>query len=336
MTLGFIRMLAAIAGITLALTTVTMLPLWLLREGWWYVGHFLGGQFPAIWLPDWPMLETLRHYPPFSWEGLPIPFPPSTRTIVTYSITAMGAGMAVVALLTVSLPLRYRVKAVCGQTGIRLPTAHAYQRYVNDLAKQYHTGPVHLRSLPHKGIMAFVMSSPRRRHVIAVSEGLFAQPPAIVHWVLAHEMAHIHYGDTQSTTLWLTAFKSIRLLDSLRVSLMNSTLRLIYHLPLLRMLTWPVALLFRGITGVGRLGYQVGRIFFVMVDRWVSRRMEYRADRFAVEHAGSAPGLHFFQYLVGAFEPSFHLFATHPNNVQRYEAILKWHESHNETAQTTR
>lgn len=326
MHLGFIRMLAAIFGIALALATICLIPAILIREGWWHVGHWLGGQWPVLWLPDGPSLAFLRDLPPFAWGGQPLPHPPAHDTIVVYSLALMVAGMALISLLTVSLPLRYRVKAVCGHTGFRLPAGHAYQGYVNDLAHKYRTGHVHVRRIPHGGILAFVLSSPQRRHVIAVSDGLFAQPPAIVHWVLAHEMAHIHYGDTQSTTLWITAFRSIRLLDALRVAIMNSTLRLLFHVPLLRLLTTPVLFLFRVVIVTGRLGYHLGRLFFVAVDRWVSRRMEYRADRFAVAHAGSAPGLHFFQYLVGAFEPSFNLLATHPSHLKRYDAILKWEE----------
>lgn len=327
MSLGVIRMVAAIVGIALALATVTFLPMWLVAEGWWYLGEWFSWRYPHLWLPDWASLKPLRGYPPFSLGGYRIPYPPGDETLVKYTLFLMAGGMAIITALTVWLPLRYRIKAVCGHPGVRLPIHHAYQQYVNTLGEKYNTGKIDVRSIPSTGINAFVLSTPSDRHVIVVSDGLFAQPPAIVQWVLAHEVAHVRYGDTQSTSLWLTAFKSIRLLDSVRTSVMNVLLRFMAAIPLVRFLVWPVFLVFRAITTIGRIGQKLGSLVFLVVDRWVSRRMEYRADRFAVEHAGSESGLYFFQYLVGAFEPTFNLLATHPNNVQRYEAILDMSEA---------
>ncbi|AJY53289.1 M48 family metallopeptidase [Halomonas sp. KO116] len=323
MSLGLIRMSAAIGGILIALVTVTMLPIWLVREAWSYLGEWFGWQYPYLWLPDWPLLAPLWQYPPFSLGGQSIPIPPGDLWIMWASLALMTAGILALGILTTSLPLGYRVKAVCGHPGVRLPPQHTYQRYVNGLAQQYMTGPVQVRTVPHASIMAFVMSSPRNRHVIVVSDGLFAQPPAIVQWVIAHEVGHIRFGDTQSTTLWLLAFKSIRLLDAVRLRIMNVILRLLARIPLLRLIVWPVYLVFRALSFIAWLGQSLGSLIFLAADRWVSRRMEFRADRFAVHHEGTAPGLHFFKYLVGSFEPTFDLLATHPNNIQRYEAIIQ-------------
>lgn len=330
MSLGLIRMVAAIVGIVLALATVTFLPMWLVAEGWWYLGEWFNWHYPQLWLPEWEGISSVWDYPPFSLAGRRLPYPPSNEELVKYALILMVGGMVIISALSAWLPLRYRIKAVCGHPGVRLPAQHAHQQYVNALSDKYSTGKIEVRSIPSTGINAFVLSTPSNRHVIVVSDGLFAQPPAIVQWVLTHEVGHVRYGDTQSTSLWLTAFKSIRLLDSLRTSVMNFLLRFIAALPLLRLFVWPVFFVFRIITGIGRVGQWAGSLVFLLVDRWVSRRMEYRADRFAVEHAGSEPGLFFFQYLVGAFEPTFNLLATHPKNIERYEAILTMSETNKE------
>lgn len=323
MHLGGIRMLAAIIGVGVALATAITLPLWLIREAWYYAGLVLGGRFPHLWLPDWQSVQPLWSYPPFSWGGQAIPFPPDNEWLFTTSLTLLAVGMVVVGALYAWVPLRYRIKAAAGHSGMPLTAKHHYQLYVDGLAAKYQLSYVQVRRIPTNGIVAFVMSTPMNRHAIAVSDGLFAQPPEVVRWILAHEVAHVKHGDTKSGTFWVLAFRSVSLLDSLRASLMTGFLRFLHAIPILRLFVWPLYALFVLLTKIARLGRWVGSMFFMVIDRWISRRMEFRADRFAAEHEGPEPGMRFFQYLVGQFEPTFDLLATHPSNVARYEALEK-------------
>lgn len=316
MPLGLIRTIAALLGILLALTTVIMLPFWLIQQSWWYLGEWLGWQYPAADLPPWPVLE----YPPFSLAGQVMPAPPTTVAFLEYAVMILLGAVSLISVLTLFLPLRHRIKTVCGHAGYPLGE-HPHQCFVDGLCTRYNIGGIQVRRFPIEGIAAFALSTPGNRHAIVISDGLLSQPDAVVKWVLAHEVAHIHFGDTHSTTLWLTAFKSINLFSRLRIMLMNLILRLIAFLPVLRLVTFPTYWLFRGLVVVGRIGRWLGRLIFLVADRWVSRRMEYRADLFAVETVGASPGLFLFEHLVGHFEPSFDLLATHPPHDKRYEAI---------------
>ncbi|PXX94644.1 M48 family metallopeptidase [Halomonas sp. LBP4] len=317
--ISLIRWIGALLGIGTAMATVVMLPLWLFRKAWRWLWEVLGGFLPELRLPD--DLTVLTQYPPLSWAGRPIPLPPDDTWVIATSIWILLPMIAMLALGHMGVSMNARIRSVCGQSGVRFDKGHPHQAFVDTLARRYGVGRIELRRLPVGGIIAFILSSPWRRHTIVLSDGILMLPPPMVQWVLAHEVAHARYGDTQSQSVWLLALRSIMLFDRLRHMAMNATLRMVQILPVLTLLTRPLHLLFRGLSLIGRAGRRVGFWIFVLFDRWASRRMEYRADRFAAEHVGTGPGIALFAHLVGQFEPTFDLFATHPPAAKRRTAL---------------
>jgi len=317
--IALIRWTGALLGIGTAMATVVMLPLWLYREAWSWLWWFLGGVIPEVPLPD--DLAGIAAYPPLSWAGTPIPLPPESGWVLSTSLWILVPLVALLGLGHMAVTMNARLRSVCGQTGQRFEKDHPHQVFVDSLARRYKVGRIELRRLPVGGVVAFILSSPWRRHTIMISDGILFQPTPVVQWVLAHEVAHARYGDTQSQSVWLLALRSIVLFDRLRHVAMNATLKLVQMLPVLTLLARPLLFLFRCLSQIGRVGRRVGFWIFVLFDRWASRRMEYRADRFAAEHVGTAPGITLFAHLVGQFEPTFDLFATHPPAAKRRRAL---------------
>lgn len=317
--ISLIRWIGALSGIGIALVTVVMLPLWLFKEAWYRGGRLLGGRLPDFTLH--PPLDSLASYPPFSWRGLPIPLPPGNDWVVSTSLTMITALMIILALLYALVSTNARIKAACGYKAKPVGDGHPYQLYIDGLARANGLGRIELRFVPVGGIIAFVLSAPFRPHVVVVSNGVLDMPQPMARWVLAHEVAHVYHGDTQSSSLWLLAMRSIRLFDSLRHKIMNLIIRIIHALPILSLLTHPVFLVFRLLSWIGRLGRWVGNTLFLVFDRYASRKMEFRADRFAADIEGPGPGIELFQRLTADFEPSFNLFATHPSHKRRIKAL---------------
>jgi Zn-dependent protease with chaperone function len=96
---------------------------------------------------------------------------------------------------------------------------------------------------------------------------------------------------------------------------------LMAQLPILRLLVLPMWWGVRLLTLFARVGSLVGRHVFMLVDSAVSRRMEFRADRFAAERLSAEPGLTLFKALERDFEPSMDLYARHPSFRQRIELL---------------
>lgn len=317
--IALIRWAGALLGIGTAMATVVMLPLWLFREAWYRGGLFLGGRVPVVTLPE--PLAGFASYPPFSWSGKPIPLPPGNDWVLSTSLTMIATLMVVLGLLHALVSTNARVKAACGYKAKPIGDGHPYQLYLDGLARAKGLSPIELRYVPVNGIIAFVLSAPLRRHVVVVSNGVLEMPPPMARWVLAHEVGHVFYGDTHSSSLWLLAMRSISLFDTLRHRVMNLIIRIIHALPILCLLTHPVFFLFRVLSWIGRLGRSAGNVLFLAFDRYASRRMEFRADRFASDIEGPGPGIELFHRLSAAFEPTFNLFATHPSHKRRIKAL---------------
>jgi Zn-dependent protease with chaperone function len=338
--ISLIRLAGALLGVGTALSTVVMLPLFLIQQCWYWAYSFLGGRIPDLTLPtDMDLAPALAHvtsWPPFTWSQLPLSPPPDISWVWRTSMEMLIPLVALLAISHLLVSMRQRIRSAAGMETERVDRDHPLQVYINDMAAQHRTGKIGLYLLPDSGVTAFVLSSPFRRHAIVASRGLLGSAPLpVVKWVLAHEIAHIYYGDTQSTSLWLLAMRGIYLFARIRAQVASITLHALRLLPILRLLVGPLYSLIRLVFWVGRLGRRLGQAIFLVFDRWASRLMEYRADRFAAEHAGAEPGIALFRALIGHFEPRFDLFASHPTHVKRIEALSAWQRDQDRSASKT-
>lgn len=302
--------------------TVVTLPLAVAREAWAAVWRFLDGHYPIVDLPH--ELIWLEGFAPFTWMGRAFAAPPTYDALISLSIGLLIPLAVGLASLQLFVPMRHRIRVATGCQPMLLRNSHAgYQQFIDEHAPRGKRKRISLYSIPLDGIVAFALSAPFNRHAIVISDGLMRIAPThVLEWVLAHELAHIRYRDTVSGSFWLLTMRSTHLFARLRVWLIVAMMRLLSFLPVLRLLTWPLALLIRLVILTGRIGSWLGRQVFLLFDRWASRQMEFHADRYAAQMLGSEAGIQLFQALQhGALEPTFNLFASHPSHERRIKAL---------------
>ena len=212
---------------------------------------------------------------------------------------------------------------VPGQQHQRLPDTAAVVLECRALAKRIGVRPPVVYVYSDNALNAWALSS-LIGSVIAVSSGLLsALPPAQRQWVLAHELAHIKYFDSGAAAFWAAANRLVRFGWSLHRWLVNGTARVLdaLRLPFVVwvMLCAPLFVLSYTLIAADA----VARACFLLIDRWVGRGMEYRADRVACRLVGSAPGEEVMRALSAGIEPSFGLFATHPATLKRLRRIQR-------------
>lgn len=168
--------------------------------------------------------------------------------------------------------------------------------------------------------IAFAYSAPLGRHAVVLSTGLVkGMPDPALRFVIAHELAHIHYRDTESAAIWLASAQAMQIFVRLRLKGLRAIGTLFGSIPLLRdFAVLPFTLVTWVLHQLTRLGFGIARLIFLLTDRWVSRHMEYRADAFAADTTSPRCGVAALSALEGDAEPLFGgLFATHPPIKQR-------------------
>ena len=145
-------------------------------------------------------------------------------------------------------------------------------------------------------------------------------------WVIAHELAHIKYFDSGSAAYWISANCAVRVGWSLHRGLINVSTRVISSLGLPVPLWAIFCAPFFVVSYTLITADAAARLLFRIVDRWVGRAMEYRADRVAARLVGPAAGVAALTKLAAGIEPSFSLFATHPSTPRRLERLQRIQE----------
>lgn len=318
---ALIRTLGAATGIAISIAAVVSVPLGVWLALWHWIYDWFQGSFPEI--PNVEIFGVLTNYPPLSWSGDRIPYPPPIFWIFTKTVEGMLIAVAAFALLHLVTPIRAKVRSISGLIPKKADDDHAMQLFLDKMAKRHNVKRrIRLWILPVPGVTAFVLSSPLRGHHVVISQGLIDHvPPEILQWILAHEVGHIVHGDTSSATLWMLAMRSIRLFDRIKHMALVAMFRTMFAIPLFKFILFPFYLLACAIMVIGRMGGRIGGTVFVLFDRWASRRMEFRADAFAARFVGPEHGIKLFSVLNGPFEPSFKLFATHPTPNERIKAL---------------
>lgn len=256
-----------------------------------------------------------------------LPSPPGFSDAVILSGYVMRYAMLAVGIVHFAMPAAKRSLRQSGLTIKKLPKEHPAQQYVTTLCKAHRIRGARVYVTHTNAILAYAVAAPLRRPAIVISDGLLVSAPGeVARWVLAHEVAHLHYGDCRRNSLWIVAMDALLHLDRIRVALTRALLTIICGIPLLnrlliplvgRPLCWVSAML----GWMARMGYRVSTTLFKVADRWVSRRCEYRADAFAAAQEGVDPGIRLMASLKGSFEPQFDIMATHPAPAQRIAAL---------------
>jgi Zn-dependent protease with chaperone function len=236
--------------------------------------------------------------------------------ITTTTLLLAGAGGLIYALR----PLGRSIRRLAGPSVRPAGHSHPLQTLARSLARQSRlpTPVVWVTASPAP--VAFAISAPFGRRAIVLSKGLVEGLSAkALAFVIAHEVGHLRYRDTDSAALWLAAVRSMNIFLRVRALIIRLVIAIFGRIPLIRdLLLLPVLGVTRVLHVSSRLGLRAARFVFLLTDRWASRHMEYRADAFAAALTSPQAGVAALEALEGDAEPIFNgLFATHPPIRQR-------------------
>jgi len=167
---------------------------------------------------------------------------------------------------------------------------------------------------------AFAISKPFRS-VVIISQPLLNLERNELAWVIAHELGHIHYGDSDSSALWIAIMRVERLALHIRYWFLRLTYPVLMRIPPLRILSTPIAWFLNLTVYTSDMAIKVTHTFFRMFDSYAQRHMEYRADRYATQIIPACYGMSALYELGGMVEPAFDVFASHPPMNKRIEKI---------------
>lgn len=319
-----VRAFGVLTGISVGVITAITVPLVTYVYGWNFIHNALGGRYPDFDLPDdisaWEPIRLL------AWRGAPLPSKIDLSWVIEVSISLSIILFLLLIIVHTLTPMKKRIRNTLGTTPYKVERTSTFQALADELSDISGGPRASIWILPIDGIQAYALSGPLSGHAIIISRGSLRQlDTKIVQWIICHEYAHILHGDTRSSSLWVLAMRSARLLDSLRNKAARITLEFIQVIPLLVLLTAPLLFVFRLFALIGSMGMRVGSSIFLLFDTWASRRMEFAADQFATIKIGPQPGVTLFSSLTGELEPRFNgLFATHPSMSDRIDKITEF------------
>lgn len=252
---------------------------------------------------------------------------PSWEITLHWTLWVAGIMSAYPVLSYCVLPLRSQVKSVLGPKTWALTSRVSQNEILGEVfdSVKKQSGvrkPVSLYLVNVAGPLAFAMGAPFRGTVV-LSQGLVnGLEPDEVRWVMAHELAHIRYRDMLLGALWISSIRGLNIFDRIKVFTINLLLHILALLRAPRFMMHALIGIIRLTLSTIRLGRWVAVRFFLLIDRWVSRQTEFRADRFAADKVGPEPGARALYRLGGDAEPLFNgLFATHPKISARIQRL---------------
>lgn len=254
---------------------------------------------------------------------------PSWRLTLEWTVWTAGVMSAFPVISYIALPLRSQVKSALGPQAWALTKKVSPDETLGELfaSVKREVGvhkPVSLYLASIRGPMAFAMGAPFRGTVV-LSQGLLnALTRDELEWVMAHELGHIRYRDMMLGALWISSIQGLNLFERLKISVLRVSLWLLgmFRTPVfvMRLLIWFIQVSLSAIS----VGRWFALKFFLLLDRWVSRRTEYRADKFAAESFGGHAEARALTRLGGDAEPLFNgLFATHPKISSRIRRLMQ-------------
>lgn len=316
-----LRFIGVLSGLLISVIAVVSLPLIVGNAIWAGVYEYFNGYWPYFDVP--PLFNLIKDSFFFSWRGGAIASPLDWMWIARVTLYLLGPIFSYLFFVNLLVPASWRIYTACGYKPVRIGKSDL-QEFVDRLSKRYKGPRADVWLIADGGVTAFALNNPLQHQSIVISQGIVgAMPKEMVNWILAHEYAHIYHGDTRSSTFWILSMRSIYLFSRIRFFFAKILFYVLGEMPFLRLLTFPLALLFNVIMIIASVGSRLGRWVFLLFDRWASRHMEFAADEFAAINMGPRYGISLFSNLRGNMEPLFNgLFATHPTHSQRIKKLV--------------
>lgn len=306
----------------------------MLWAGWVLAVDVLLALIWAVWdlvagvhaIPDgmWAFMTA-----PTPWSGQQAPYieigaPPELFELHLWS---MGAGAATALLLLLGnwlVPLGTRIQSLTGNLAIQLDDGNPLVvNVVGPLARQMGVRVPSVWLVPSSDISAFAVGAPGRGAVVLTAGAIHTLGQHVA-WVVAHELAHLKYGDSISRAFWISGMRAIRHAARARHLVVWGVSSIGMRLPVVRLLMLPISAFLILIAAVLRLAETGSRTMFKLIDRYIGRAMEYRADMAAADAVNAGSGIEVLMQVAGHIESDFGgIFATHPPLVRRIERLRR-------------
>lgn len=286
----------------------------------------VGSSICLIWA-SWTLLFKIEgtalrsQYLPLTWKPI-IATPIDIDLFLMASLCVITSIILLQALIYLLTPLRIHLKPYV-PSGFSLDQVtdegHVLHRITEHLSRQLGMKRPSLWILGSSAENAFAIA-PFGRKAIVFNAGLINKLTLDeLAWVTAHELAHLKYGDSRTSSMWVTAATGLTWGARFHVFVINMFTRLSFLTPFARVAVLPLYLFAK----VSLFAYRFASGVFRFFDLAVGRQMEFRCDRVASELVTPAAGIDALQ-TIGGFEPIISsLFATHPSIRKRVAKLRK-------------
>jgi len=173
-------------------------------------------------------------------------------------------------------------------------------------------------------INAFAIGKPFT-NAIVLTKGLLMLPEGHLRWVIAHELAHLHHGDSIPQLMWLASRKLAWGFRSMRAKLLTILLPVLVRLPFVRLFISPIEFALVGLFLLTETAEKMASSVFRIFDLALQRQVEYQADRGACELVPCQYGIEVMD-MLDMVDNSTSWLKSHPSAAKRRAAMTR-HES---------
>lgn len=286
----------------------------LLALGWGIIIFSLVGVFWFVW----DYFSGIN----FLTEAVPPPIP--LAALLAFTSWIPFVLLIVFLLLFMFLPARWVMEVFVHKTiHEQIPKEHTVALEVKKLADEMgiEAPKIYIYENETPGAWAYATFWGA---IIGVSHGLLITLGRDqIRWVIAHELAHIRNFDAGTGAFWVSVVKVQHFAWAIHRFVINFCLLgaqgLQLHLVLVAIISMPILL----VSYLAIVADYISKKLFLIVDRYIGRQMEYRADAIASEYVHPTHGIEVLAKISNGIEPGFGMFASHPSTIKRISRLQK-------------
>lgn len=273
--------------------------------------------FCLLGLPLWALAEGCSYW--FGEdESLSVYFHGLRGLWASYGVMIALTGIWFELLLIWLTPLPVHLRRAAQAQIERLEVGHPLVVFTEQIATELGAKSPELYIAKSELPNAFALSK-GQPGAIVINAGLIRNlEKGELAFVLAHEISHIRNGDAFSGLIWLACSRSTMWAIRAREMTVNVLHRVRSRPSLLIDFLFGPVYLFVHFAG---MSHRFTLSAYKLIDLWIGRHMEYRADREGAAIAGAHSAECVIHMLRRGIEPSWGVFSTHPPTDRRIKNI---------------
>jgi len=192
---------------------------------------------------------------------------------------------------------------------------------IGEMAKKAGIAKPLLYEIQSYEVNAFAIGKPFR-NAISITSGALNLPTAHLLWIVGHEIGHLKAGDSTPTMLWIAAHRSAVWFYMIRVRIILFMNPVLIRIPIVRLFVFPVEILLVIAFRITAFADYIARKIFTIIDRFLLRSVEYKADAFAANLVGAQYGMDVMS-ILGEANQRPRLMDSHPPSFKRKRRMQK-------------